>query len=131
MSYKLKTILSGKNRRTTFFRQSFEIIFLPKSVKLFFPTKLSCVVTCSCQNRIYPIGPWTNKSFLQLDHLSTRCVHSPSKVIWTGLIHGRPVMQRTKTKPLHGVGVVVHVWFNYHGLYLHIIIIIFSLDYYQ
>lgn len=37
-----------------------------------------------------PVGPWTKLSIVQLAHLLIGCVHSPSKVNWTGLAHGRP-----------------------------------------
>ena len=43
-----------------------------------------------CVFGLRPIGPCTNWSFVQLDHLLIEHVHIPPKMNWTGLTHGQP-----------------------------------------
>ena len=48
-------------------------------------------INTHCPFSLRPIGPCTNWSFVQLDHLLNGHVHSPPKMNWTGLAHGHPI----------------------------------------
>ena len=57
-----------------------------KLMKLYFKKPMDT----HCPFGLRPIGPCTNWSFVQLDHLLIGHVHSPPKMNWAGLAHGQP-----------------------------------------
>lgn len=50
-----------------------------------------------CPFGLYLVGPCTNWSFVQLDHLLIGRIHSPPKMNWTELAQGQPRLVDTYT----------------------------------
>ena len=61
------------------------MFFFVKLMKLCFRKSMDT----HCPFGLRPIGPCTNWSFVQLDHLLIGHVYSPPKMNWTGLAHGQ------------------------------------------